>query len=453
MCARGRTAHPLRQAGVGALVTLVAVAALGPPARATAQVPSGCAATRGSFAFHYSARLSAEELAWLRRFDLVAVGSVLPADQVASLKRSRSRLFLYEWLTGFYLDVRRPPRGAGSWEVYVHRSHGEWLLNHRRPDPGPDNHGRAYYYDPFHRDLELAWAARLARKLRHAAYDGVFFDLAGSPWVPEDLRQIYAARHPDMPYDEALGGFLRSLRHMKPDALLFTNQGYRRAPVYLPLADFDLSESVMTSYAGGAPITVFVDGKGLVETRETFYRPWDEIRQVVDSIAADVARYNPRARIFHLNYVNSLHRPTGQTAVVRGQPYPIVRPEVDRPAIYYGYVAARLWGHESYSPPEGSALVRDEVYFTDLGQPLGASWEERDGLVRRHYEKGIVVLNPSLEGRTSSVASPLLPGDVHDLWDCYEGRAVGGVTVTLEPTTSPAGGRLHPAGRVYLYVR
>jgi hypothetical protein len=408
---------------------------------------------KGTFAFHYTPRLTQDELAWLRRFRIVVPGKILPAGQTLKLRRTGSTLLFYDWLTGFYFDGRPRPRRKGSWESFVYRTRPGWLLNAGRPDAGPDDRGRAYYYDPFYSDLRRAWTRRLSRMLTHSAYNGVFFDLAGSTSVPEHLRQRYVARHPDVPYDQALSRFLLSLRQVAPDAIIFTNQGYRIPEAYLPVADYDLTESLMTSYAWGQPITVFVEGEGLVQKRETFYRPWEELKPLVDAIQADVRRYNPAVKIFHLNYVNPAYRPTGRMQLLDGTEYPVFRKEVDRPAIYYGYAAAKLWGQDSYSPSEGVRYAQDEIYFADLGKPLGESYEERDGLVRRYYEKGIVALNPSATPGTANLGSPFIPADVKGLWDCYEGTSLEGFTVTIQPTISPASGRSYPAGRVYLYLR
>jgi hypothetical protein len=158
-------------------------------------------------------------------------------------------------------------------------------------------------------------------------------------------------------------------------------------------------------------------------------------------------------KIFHLNYVNPAYRPTGRTQLLDGTEYPVFRKEVDRPAIYYGYVAAKLWGHESYSPSEGVRFAQDEIYFADLGKPLGEGYEARDGLVRRYYEKGIVALNHSATPGTASLGSPFIPADVKALWDCYGGASVEGFTVTIQPSISAASGRSYPAGRVYIYLR
>jgi hypothetical protein len=412
-----------------------------------------CSSTKGSFAFRYAFRLTEDEVARLERFQVVVTANILPPGQIRRLRNARTKLFFYHWLTGFYHDRGPSKTDRGfSWESFELGAHPEWLLNPERPAAGPDGRGRAFYYDPNHAGLRNARARKLGQALLHSAYDGVFFDLVGSPHVPADLQKVYFARHPDGSYDEDLSGFIKALKKSSPGSLIFTNQGYRKPSFYLPRADYDLSESLMTSYAWGEPIGGYIEGKGIVRGRETFYRAWAELKALVDGIAAHVKQYNPRVKIYHLNYVNPIYRPTGRIAIIEGAKYPVFREELDRPAIYYGYAASKLWGHESYSPvTDGMDFGHDDIYFADLGQPLGESYEERDGLVRRYYENGLVALNPALALRTADIRSGFIPARVKGLWDCYEGKPIRGFRVTLEPTVSSASGRAYPAGRVYLY--
>lgn len=409
-----------------------------------------CDRGRGVFAFHYAPTLPPDLLRQLGRFEMVVTGDVLPPGQAAALRQRGTRLFFYEWLTGLY----HRPGDPGGWAGFVVESRSRWLLNPGQAAPGPDHGGQAYYYDPAAPGLAEAWARRVATRLRLSGYDGVFLDLVGSLYVPSPWLEVYAARHPATPYDTALAGFIRALRQLEPDARIFTNQGYRLAHAYLPVTHYDLSESLMTSYAEGQTVEVVVGGT-LQRRSETFYRPWEELRSLVAAIDADIARYNPAVRLFHLNYVNPAYRVAGRPRAAGGREVevPVVEPLIDRPALHYAMAAARLWGHESVSAWEPVRLVADEVYHADLGKPLGLDGEERGGLLVRYYERGLVAVNPAPAVRTADLSSSFLPIDVVDLWDCYAKRPVGGLTISLAPTVSPVSGRMYPAGRVYLHRR
>lgn len=404
------------------------------------------AAGTGAFAFHYAYQPSESDLRWLAKFRVVVLGRALPAPDVQGLQRAGVTLFLYEWLTGFYRD-------SGPWENFLVSSKPFWLLNPQGPVAGPDNTGRAYYYDPAVPDLRNAWALELSRRLERGSAAGVFFDLVGRLSVPERLLQSYAERHPETPFDAAMAGLIRALRTARSSIRIFTNQGYRLPEFYLPLANYDLSESLMTSTEGGQAVEVFLDGRGLVRTRETFYRSWDALRPIISSIDAAAKRHNPGVRLLHLNYVAPQFQPTGQTRLVKGTKHLVFRETTDRAAIHYAFAAAKLWGHDSFSALQDVLLARDDVYFANLGDPLGPTWEERDGLVVRYYRKGAVVVNPSGDPKVARLESPLLPPDVRDLWDCYAGSPVGGLTIAVEPTVSALSRVRYPAGRVYLHLR
>jgi hypothetical protein len=439
-------------AAAGALLAMLLALPSGPAAGEPRTPAALCAAGPGAFAVHYGSRMKAEDLERLRRFRIVVSGDVLPAGQVRRFTEAGSALFVYAWLTGIYGGdgggLAGDPDGAlGSPQA------SRWLLNPGRPDRGPDRQDRAYYYDPFHADLARARAARWAGTLERASYRGVFFDLVGSLHVPAALRAEYRRRHPEPSYDAALAQHLRALRQRRPGALVFTNQGYRIPEVYLPLADYDLTESLMTSYEGGDTVRVLVDGEGEVSHAQTFYRPWDELGPILDGIDVAVRRYHPALRVFHLNYVTPRLVPTGRTRTVGGTARPVYRAEVNRPAIHYGYAAAKLWGHESFTALAPVHAVHDDIYLADLGRPLDPGRSEQDGLVRRYYEHGVVVVNPGPVSRTATLRARFLPAGVTDLWDCYERRAVGGLAVTVAPTASVPGGGVDPAGRVYMYVR
>lgn len=419
------------------LTVLLAVLLAAPP------LCAGAASKKGSFAFQYTSLLDDAELEWLKRFAIVVPGDILPSWQIEALHLAGSRIFFYEWATGIYLD-NPPPLDPSSREA-------EWLLNANEPDAGPDGYWHAYYFDPYPGTLKEARAGYVDGRRRDAGYDGVFFDLVGSICVPAYLQETYTSRHPRTPYDTALSDFFELLK--QKGSLIFTNQGYRTAQHYLPISDYDLSESLFTSFVWGERLRIIVEGEGLVDKEETFYRSWMDLRRIVGDIQSNVDRYNPSVEILHLNYTNPSYEPTGHTSWVNGESYPVYRKVTDRAAIYYGYVGAKLWGHESYSPSETIQFAQDEIYFIDLGHALGQSYDERAGVALRYYTNGVVVLNPSTVSQTVDLASPLVPPGISGLHDLYADEVSLGLTVTVDPTYSPASGRTYPSGRVYLYER
>src|SRR5689334_1199094 len=86
--------------------------------------PAYAAQRRGSVAFHYGGALTAAQLEWCGRFDILVTHDPLPAAQVAALHQRGTRLALYEWAVAFYASLAKP----GSWQAsLLERHHG--LLN------------------------------------------------------------------------------------------------------------------------------------------------------------------------------------------------------------------------------------------------------------------------------------------------------------------------------------
>ena len=406
--------------------------------------------TKGPFAFRYATSYTKEELDWFARFDVVVSGDILPSGQVRQLRSAGANLFFYSWAVGDYIDdpTRLDPH---SWEAEVWANRLTWLLNPVHPESGPNGLRQTYHHDPFSSDFRNRRVARLNGTRVTSGYQGVFFDLSSSLSAPDSLLEEYRARHSGPSYDQSLAAVFNALR--RGGARIFTNQGYRTPATHLTVADYDLSESLITA-TSGEPVRIYVDGRGLEERHETRYSAWSDLKLWVDDIQARVERYNRSVKMFHLSYVNPRYRSTGRTATVDGVAYPVFREETDRPAIFYGFAASKLWGHDSYSYGDTVPLSQDDVYFAPLGKPASVAYEQRDGAVVRYYENGVVVV--AMTATTTvhlDLSSPLIPRRVTGLVDLYAGQTVLDFRVTVDPTVSEASGLRYPAGRVYLYAR
>src|SRR5437764_1343726 len=111
-------------------------------------VPAYGAQRRGSVAFHYGGALTASQLAWCGRFDVLVTHDPLPPSQVAMLHQRGTRLAIYEWAVAFYAALAK----SDSWQAsLLARRRG--LLNGRplRGGLGAAD-ADAFYYDPATRE-------------------------------------------------------------------------------------------------------------------------------------------------------------------------------------------------------------------------------------------------------------------------------------------------------------
>ena len=322
-------------------------------------VSAQAAERRGAFAFHYGAPLTLSQLRWFARFELLVTHDPLPRAQVEALHARGTKLLVYEWSVAFYGSL------ANEWQRALLQRHPEALLNRAGLRGGVGSaDADAWYYDPASEEHRVQRARAIARRLDDAGYDGVFLDTTTEESVHPAALAEFKARHPGADYDREFARFLASLRRELNGKLIFTNQGYRKADDYLPYADWDLTESLIT-WKGGVP------------------RPWDDPNDrwssihtiFVNLIEPARARY-PRVRFAHLNY--------GGADVV-----PLV------------VATAKLFGDAGYVAERESPL-----YFVDLGKARGARVDE-ELASHRLFEHGFVAVNASR--RTLRVSGHKVP--------------------------------------------
>ena len=421
-------------------------------------------AKRGDFAFRYASKYTPEEMAWYSRFDVVVTGDFLPAEQVKELNAAGCRLLYYEWLVAFYQPAEGP---ENSWEKMVLEEHREWLLN---PDKGLLGHAGsketpAYYFDPAVGDMCVSRVRHIIEKVREHGYAGVFFDTTGFGSVHPDAQAIFTARHPSAKYDYYIGRFLSALRRGARDIVIFTNQGYRNHRYYLPYADYDLTESYMTT-AGGPTGQVYVAEKGPETVTETYVHPWYNAHNLWDSVSHycrvlinDPLRANSyRTQIRHLNYGQPRYERTGDWAVKDGKRCETWTTTLDREALHYGVAAALLMGQSSYYEVQ-PGIPADEVYFVDLGKPVGSRplYDARLRMALRVFDNGFAVVNDSGRRAALPLSAVRMPRDVTGLWDVFRQEEVEGFdrngSLPIPPSRYEATDRTTASGRVYGFLR
>lgn len=386
--------------------------------------------------------LAAVDLAWLTRFRLLVTnGYDHPAPPVAQALRAKGcRLFHYFWTNGFTThEAQSSSLPDGSWRQELLRDHPQWLLT-SEPLEGPPGTPPSYYYDFSSYELMVYLSQQIAKTRAAGGFAGIFLDYAGAYALPRSVADLWREKHPDLPYDQALARFLKTLRAEDRGTLIFTNQAILGDPTLLATVDYDLVESYGTSFAWG-PI-VKLAGK---DCPLSFRRPWDGpggIKAMMEPIIKRLRTGPRRAQLLCLDYMRpALHRRNGQW-----------RQEVDLEAVYYSYCAAALWGLNSYCSGWYGHEYRGPLYFADLGRPLGDGPVELEGAVLREYERGLVALLRGAEA--AEVRYRLQANCGNRLWDLKASKALvvreHMVTLRLRPTPVPLNGAAQPTGCVFL---
>lgn len=412
-----------------------------------------------------------EDLAWMARFDVVHVGGLadpLSPTLMAELRAAGVRTILaYEWMpAGYHYTDGSGDDPLMTW-AYTHRPTA--TLNPDGPFPHCTESGydwcEDYYYDLGNPEVVSRRVGYLLEEAKRLGYDGLFFDWASGRFIYEPdygpISRTYRSRHPDRPYVQAVADFYAALRNAAPDLIVQTNQGFREAERLLPLVEYDMAESYITDYDYFSR-TLYVQGRGMITVPQTIYYPLSDdpsnghLTDTLDYLdyltAIDDAHAGPRFRgTVYMNYVAPDYVTTGQT--ISG--YEVYTATVPRNAIYFAYAVSKLASQIAYTEvPVDHRLERDQVYFFDLGSPLGETYERAaDGYVR-FYNLGLVLVGEWQSETEVTLHSPYIPPNV-PVYDAFERTWLttgpGVLTVTVRPRPDPLTGRMAPSGRVYLY--
>jgi hypothetical protein len=320
-----------------------------------AEALSRAATQRGVMAFHYATPLTAEELAWYSRFELLVTHDPLPRAQVEALHARGTKLILYEWSVAFYGSLATP------WQRALPPS----ALLHAKPLRGHAgaSDSDAFYYDPVSKQHAQERALALRERLRGFGYDGVFFDTTTHQSVHPEALEEFKRRHPETSYDEAFSWFLRSLRETWKTGVIVTNQGFREAGHILPFVDVDVTESLITRP---------VDGRFVFRPWLEPEDPWNSISFLMRTLIAPVQARFPKVQFVHLNYLDRLD----DTLVAR-----IV-------------AIAALYGASAFiAQPSIAGGTTGAAYFAPLGAGGDRVESSADRTAYRAFANGLVAVN------------------------------------------------------------
>lgn len=418
------------------------------------------ALTRAPFTF-FSNRLydpalrAPDDLERLRRFQVCLSNGyeTFEGAERDAFLRAGCELFVYLWFDGFYQKEADPAHPLmrtypGMAPLFTALNRPEFLLNPGNPLQGNGAVQPAFFYDFGNPAFRRTFIEAIRARLRATGYRGVFFDYIGGWALPKEVVALWEARHPTLSRDEAGATFLRGLRRAIPGIRIFGNQTYRLPAVYDDTIDFDLTESHATSFVWGKETELEIAGKGRQKITETFYRPWDGASgyRAISQARRERQARRPRTRVFDLNYLQPRYlRESGSREFV---------PTTDRPAIFYGYVLAKLTGTDAsasdwYCPGFG----RDEIYFADLGRPREETYTEEENVVTRYFARGVAVATRQAAPARFCPDPRRMPRGVRALRDLYDGTSApaspDGIAISPEPY--PATGSSYPSGRVFLY--
>ncbi|MCD6512314.1 MAG: hypothetical protein J7K61_01755 [Thermoplasmata archaeon] len=412
------------------------------------------------------------EMEWLARFNIVHAGSIeepLSNDRILYLRNSGVKFLIFDdWLPAGYYYLDGNNSEFMNW-VYYHRN--DATLNPDGPFPHCDEGGytwmHEYYFDFAFDEVVNRRCDYIKNGMERYGYDGIFFDWGNGLFLEEpeykEINATWHERHGNMEYSSAASSFIASLRNSCGNIKIINNQGFREARYYLPELDYDMTESYITGceYYGKK---LYVDGYGLVEVPQTVYYPVSE-NEFNGSI---------EDTLYHINYLESLKEEYGgknfksfiymnyaaPEFVYAGRKengYDVYVPTIPKNAIYFGYAMAKLVGAIEYTEvPWNHTYERCDVYFYDIGEPVGNSYIKEGNAYVRYYTNGFVIAGEWNKKSTVTLHSENIPSYAH-VYDAFEGKWIesGGesITITITPHADELTGRMAPCGRVFVYEK
>ncbi len=412
--------------------------------------------------------LDDKELEWLSKFEIVHAGSIeeplLPQDMEYLREKGVKTILADDWLPAAYYYPGGNNTSFMEW-VYEHRY--DVTLNPEGPFPHCQENGydwREYYFDFSVEELVAHRVEYLAEGLRNAGYNGIFFDWGNGLFLQEkgyeSINATYNSRH-SIPYSQAAADFLAALREEMPEIVIENNQGFREAKYYLPVLDYDMTESYITGcdYYGKE---LYVEGYGLIEVPQTVYYP----------VSDDEFHGSLNDTIHYLDYLSELRKAYGGenfkktvymnyaapefVFVRREGGHDVYKPVIPKNAIYFGYAVAKLAGQISYTEvPWNHTYERCNVYFYDIGEPLDDDYEKINGGYVRYYSNGFVVAGEWQDEKELTLHSPYIPSHI-PVYDAFEEKWIDTgeqeVTITIHPCYDNLTGKMAPSGRIYVYA-
>ncbi len=408
------------------------------------------------------------EVAWAKRFSVVEFGGV-DDKRISSQKVQKAGLAFvehrlgYDWMPAFYYYLSGENRPIVNW---IYQNKKSATLN---PD-GPFLHSEEshyewchdYYYNLANKKVFDYKIEQLQADMKASGLNGLFFDWADGKYIEDAKYKIildnFKRLNPHKNYYEIIGNFYKKLKEL--GVFFITNQAFRQDKYLLPYIKYDMTESYITS-TNDEKRSIQVEGKGWVENIQTtkYFPIYNNSKTIDDSIKYIdlLTSYKEKYKKYgfenfiYLNYLG----PKYEILYPGSKVYRLSQP---KNGIYYGYAMGKLTDNIVYAQvPYNSELEQDDIYFYDLGKPLGKSYE-KVGVIHgyiRFFTKGFVLVSSSYTGeKYLKLNSKWLAGKSL-IYDAYTKQWIKSldaeVTVKLEYEKDGLNAMPLPLGRVYLY--
>jgi hypothetical protein len=425
--------------------------------------------TKGEFAVA-SIFTDQDEIEWAKKFNIVQLGGIDDKKINSSLLENKGLLAIknrigYDWMPAIYYLINNENSSFVNW-LFTNKE--TVTLN---PN-GPYTHCQEnkydwchdYYYNFENVDLLEHKISQLTQDMATTGLNGLFFDWGDGGYIDElnykTVHDNFYRIYPEKNYYESVGNFYKSLRAL--NIFFITNQAFRKDKFLLPYIQYDMTESYITSVKYENKAVRLEDQTLIQNIQTTMYYPIYENSHTIDdsikfiNILTDMKNKYKNDGFRNFIYLNYL-APQYVQISKENEFYKEVKP---KNGIYYGYAMGKLTDNIVYAQvPSNTKLERDDVYFYQLGSPLGDSYTKLDaikGYIRFYTNGFVLVSSPFTSTKYLKLSSKWLEGK-EVLFDAYLNKWItckeSEVTLKLDYETETFTQEQLPLGRIYLYNR
>jgi hypothetical protein len=408
-------------------------------------------------------------ITWAKKFSIVELGGI-DDDRITHQMFDDKRIMDiphhigYDWMPAFYYYTREKNREIVDW---LYKNKNETTLN---PD-GPFIHCKKnhydwcqdFYYNLGNQDVFDAKIADLRSNMKSKGFNGVFFDWADGSYLLDDeyksMLENFKKQNPKKDYLQEVGKFYKKLDEL--GIFIVTNQAFREHTFLLPYIKYDMTESYITTDINQKK-RMQIEGKGWVKEIQTsnYYPASSKAGSIRDTITLIDRLTDYKQKYQQYGFVNFIYlnylAPEYEKLSGSESLYRTKKP---KNGIYYSYAMAKLTDNIVYTQvPYDTSLERDNIYFYDLGRPLGMSYfhlNAIDGYVRFYSNGFVLASSPYQSDKYLKLISSFLPKK-RVIYDLYNGIWIKSdeksVTLKLHFEKETFNHQTLPLGRVFIYA-
>lgn len=410
-----------------------------------------------------------DEINWAKRFNIAELGGIDDEHITYELSQEKKVLDIshhiaYDWMPAFYYYVSGKNREFISY-LYEHRS--QTTLNPNGPYPHCKKHHydwcQDYYYNLGSKDVLKRRVDDLIMNMKRKGFNGIFFDWASGGYILEKeykpMYENFKKLNPNKDYFKVVSNLYKTLK--EKGIFFITNQAFRKDSYLLPYITYDMTESYITTDEKINKKIQIKDIGWVDKIPVTNYYPiYKNSNSLKDSLHFIDLLTKLKEKYKKYGFKNFIYMNYLAPKLKKTQIPSLYEMEKPKNGIYFSYAMAKLTDNIVYAEvPFDRKLERDDVYFYNLGKPLGNNYLKLNAIDAyvRFYQNGFVLASEGYSDKKYiKIFSSFIP-DGKFIYDAYNQIWIKSkqqsVVIRLDFQKDTFSNKPLPLGRVFLYAK